>query len=190
LQVVLKNGVQFPYAPLKNKQKNRRNKGCGRIKLKLERIENRKKEIGSKHRRKLKKYSENFNRMFYFFYSLNRKDLIDFCGTPTIIHFDINGPDCKECFRLYEDGFYKGGKPIVSRHPNILKSVLIGKKGWGLWCNEWSSGIVEWSFTKEEILNEFKIRNIEIPDSFLREFENLIEKKKKIRNELYLKSLN
>lgn len=120
--------------------------------------------------------------MFIFFFLLNKRGLIDFCGTSTIIHFDINGLDCKECFRLHEDGFYKGGKPIITRHPNILKSVLIGKKGWGLWVDQWSEGIVDWSFTKDEILNEFSIRGIEIPDSFLKEFNNLIDKKKNIRN--------
>lgn len=33
-------------------------------------------------------------------------------------------PDCKEGFRLYEDGFFKN-KVIYSRHPNILKSVIM-----------------------------------------------------------------
>jgi hypothetical protein len=128
--------------------------------------------------------------MFFFFFSLNRTRLIDFCGSPTVIIYDKDGPDCKEGFRLYEDGFYRGGKPIVSRHPNILKSVLISKKGWGLWVKEWTDGIVEWSFTEEEIFNEFKKRNINIPDPFLIEFRNLLHKKKTKRNEEYLKKLN
>lgn len=123
--------------------------------------------------------------MFSFFLKVNRTGLIEFCGTPTEVYFDINGYSCKECFRLYEDGFYKNGKPIITKHPNILKSVLIGKKGWGLWVKEWVNGIVDWSFTKEEILKEFEIRGIEIPDSFLKEFDNLIEKSKIIRNNNY-----
>jgi hypothetical protein len=127
--------------------------------------------------------------MFTFFFLVNRSGLIDFCGTPTIIYFDKFGLDCRECFRLHEDGFYKGGKPIITKHPNILKSVLIGKKGLGLWFDQWSDGIVDWSFTKEEILNEFDKKGVEIPDSFLTEFENLIEKKKKIRNINYMNSL-
>lgn len=110
-------------------------------------------------------------------------------GASTIVYFDKNGLDCRECFRLHEDGFYKGGKPIITKHPNILKSVLIGKKGLGLWFDQWSDGIVDWSFTKEEILNEFDKKGVEIPDSFLTEFENLIEKKNKIRNINYLNSL-
>lgn len=128
--------------------------------------------------------------MFFFFFSLNRTGLIDFCGTPVNIIYDKDGPDCKEGFRLYEDGFYKNGKPITSRHPNILKSVIIGKRGWGLWVKEWTDGIVEWSFTEEEILNEFKKRNIKIPEPFLIEFYNLLHKKKTKRNEEYLKKLN
>ena len=77
------------------------------------------------------------------------------------IFYDKDGKDCKECFRLYEDWFYKD-KDIITRHPNILKSVLIGKKGWGLWLQEYSSGIVECSFTKEEILNGKTKEGIEI----------------------------
>lgn len=128
--------------------------------------------------------------MFKFFYLVNRSGIIDFCGTTTNqIVFDLNGLDCRECFRLHEDGFYKGGKPIITKHPNILKSVLIGKKGLGLWFDQWSDGIVDWSFTKEEILDEFEKRGVEIPESFLIEFDNLIEKKKIKRNINYFNSL-
>ncbi len=119
--------------------------------------------------------------MFLFFFSSNRRGVITFCGTHTDVIFDPNGPDCKECFRLFEDGFYKN-KPITSRHPNIVKSVLIGKKGWGLWVQEWTDGIVDWTFTKEEILGNFENNKIEIPDSFLKEFENVLDKKKRKRN--------
>lgn len=82
------------------------------------------------------------------------------------------------------------GKPIISKHPNILKSVLIGKKGWGLWVNEWSDGIVEWSFTIDDILNEFKDKNITIPESLLKDLYNTIERKKRIRNLKYLEEIN
>ena len=50
--------------------------------------------------------------------------------------------------------------------------------------DQWSDGIVDWSFTLEEILNEFKIRNIEIPEPLLLDFENRIHKKKMKRNDL------
>ena len=158
---------------------------CTHVQNKLDKIERRKKKIGSRHQRKLNKFSNKYNTMFWFFYQINYKGIIDFCGSDIKIIFDVYGPSCKETFRLHEDGHYKN-KPIITRHPNILRSVLIGKKGWGLWCNEYSDGIVEWSFTKEEILNEFKIRDIEIPEPFLLEFEKLLHKKKIIRNDNYL----
>lgn len=127
--------------------------------------------------------------MFTFFFRVNRSGIITFCGSIIEVEFDPNGVSGKECFRLYEDGFYKNGKPIVTRHPNIVKSVLIGKKGWGLWLDQWTDGICEWSFTKEEMLGEFENVNIEIPESFLRDFNNTLEKKKRIRNLKYLEEL-
>jgi hypothetical protein len=82
----------------------------------------------------------------------------------------------KESFRMFDDGQFKNKIP-VSKHPNILKCVIIGKKSWGLWVKEWSDGISEGTFTVNEILNEFTLRGIKIPDSFLKDFYNVIEKK-------------
>ena len=62
----------------------------------------------------------------------------------------------------------------------------MGKKSWGLWSNTWAEGIVDWSFTKEEILNEFSSKNITIPNSLLIDFENKILKLKVKRNEEFL----
>lgn len=67
--------------------------------------------------------------------------------------------------------------------------VMTGKRSWGLFLNEWSDGIVDCSFTEEEILNEFKSRGIEIPHSLLIDFYNRIDKKKKIRDEKYLSEI-
>lgn len=58
-----------------------------------------------------------------------------------------------------------------------------------MWKDQWIDGIVDWSFTKEDILNEFTKRNIEIPDSLMSDFENTLLKKKKIRNLNYLNSI-
>lgn len=126
--------------------------------------------------------------MFIFFLMVNRKEIITFCGSNIEVDFDPNGKSSKECFRLYEDGYYKD-KKIVTRHPNILKSVIVGKKGWGLWLNQWVDGIVDWCFTKEEIFNEFKSNNVEIPDSFVKDFENRLEKLKQKRNNNYIYQL-
>jgi len=146
--------------------------------------------IGTKHQRKLKKFSDSFNEKFNFFLKCRKSNLIDFCGEKIEVVFDINSPCAKECFRLFEDGYYSKGKNILkSKHPNILKNVIEGKKGWGLWLNEWSLGISECNFTKEEILNIFKIKNITIPESFLIDFENRILKYKIKRNENELKRI-
>jgi len=156
------------------------------IKLKLERIENRKLEIGSKHRRKLNKHSDRFNKIFNFFLITNRRKLLNFCGSKVEVFLDIKGPDSREGFRLYDDGFYKN-KLITSRHPNILKCIIVSKKAWGLWVQEWTDGIVECSFTKEEILSQFD--GIEIPESFINDFNNVIEQKKIKRNKKYLEEI-
>lgn len=100
------------------------------------------------------------------------------------MEYDPNGVDGKEGFRLFEDGFFKN-KVIKTRHPNILKSVIIAKKGWGLWLNEWTNGITDWSFTKDEIFVEFEKNNILIPEPFLLDFNNVLERERQIRNLKY-----
>ena len=131
--------------------------------------------------------------MFTFFLLINRTGLVTFCGSNVEdrnkIVFDPNGDEAKYCFRKFENGQYKEGVPIITRHPNILRSVLTGKRGWGLWRDQWTDGIVDWTFTKEEILNEFFERKIEIPESLMKEFEDFIERKKRIRNEKYFEFL-
>lgn len=112
--------------------------------------------------------------MFKFFFQVNRKKIITFCGVEVIVEFDINGPDGKLCFRNFEDGKYSKCDSIKTKHPNIVKSVIIGKKGWGLWRKEWSEGISEGLFRKQEILDEFK--SIEIPNSFLKELDDFVYK--------------
>lgn len=56
-----------------------------------------------------------------------------------------------------------------------MRSVIISKKSWGLWVNEWTDGIIEGSFTKHEILNEFD--GITIPENLLKEFNNRMRQK-------------
>lgn len=155
---------------------------------KIEKINKRKEKIGSRKTRKLKKYSDNFNIMFSFFLNSYRKNILSFCGTSVCVDFDINSDEAKYCFRKFENGQFKQ-KELISRHSNIFKAVIIGKKSWGLWKDQWTDGIVDWTFTRDEILNEFIKNNIKIPQSLLLEFDNLLEKKKMLRNEKYLKSL-
>jgi len=93
------------------------------------------------------------------------------------IIFDVNGIDGRMCFRKYDNGDYKNS-PIITRHPNIVFSVIKGKKSWGLWKNEWVSGIVEWSFTVDDIMHIFSDKNIEMPESLWKDFNNTLNKEK------------
>lgn len=98
--------------------------------------------------------------------------------------FDIDGPSGKEGFRLFEDGHFSR-REITSSQPRVLECVIRGKKSWGLWVKEWTDGINEWLFTREEILSQFEKRGIEIPEPLLKDFDNVLEKKKRKRNEEY-----
>jgi len=126
--------------------------------------------------------------MFDFYLKVYRSGLIIFCGVGVEVDSDINGSDGKFGFREYDNGRFKFKTPIT-RHPNILRGVITGKKGWGLWVEQWSQGIVDWSFTKEEILKEFTDRDIEIPEPLMKEWDKLIERKKKKRNSDYFDEL-
>lgn len=141
--------------------------------------------VGSRNDRKLKKYSDKFNKMFEFYLKVYRSGIITFTGSKFKIDEDKNGSDAKFAFREYDNGRFKFMNP-KSRHPNILNGVISGKKGWGLWVKTWTEGIVDWTFTKEEILKEFEDHNIEIPEPLMKEWDKLIIKMKNIRNENYL----
>ena len=133
--------------------------------------------VGSRNDRKLKKYSDKFNKMFDFYLKIQRSGLITFCGSNFVVDHDQNGSDAKFAFREYDNGRFKFINP-KSRHPNILKAVITGKKGWGLWVNEWTDGITECSFTKYEILKQFEDKGIVIPECLKKEFEDRLWKKR------------
>jgi hypothetical protein len=102
------------------------------------------------------------------------------------VDFDINSHEGKETFRRYDNGQFKDkstGAPLnpITRHPNIVKGVITGKKSWGLHVKMWSEGIGEWCFTKDEIVQTFTDKGIKIPDSLLKDFENHIIKQKQKR---------
>jgi hypothetical protein len=134
--------------------------------------------MGNRLDRKLSKYSDNFNEIFNFFLSSYRKGILTFCGSIVNVEFDINESEGKNTFRKFDNGQYSGGKPIVTRHPNIVKAVIVGKKAWGLWCSQWSEGIAEGTFTKIEILEEFESKGIKIPTSLMKDFEDRVWKKR------------
>lgn len=150
---------------------------------KLKRIEQKKKNVGSRKHRRLKKYSKNFNEMFTFFLRSYRSGVLDFSGSIVEVEFEQDGDEGKFCFRKTENGEIKRNEVIKTRHPNIVFAVVTGKRSWGLWVDQWSDGIVDWTFTEEEILGEFRKRGIQIPEPLLKDFRNRVNKKKRIRNQ-------
>lgn len=142
-------------------------------------IKQKTKEMGTRHNRKLKKYSDNFNLMFEFFLKSYRSGLLTFSGSYIDVKNSCDQPNSKETFRLYEDGFFKNKSTIYTSQPNIVYAVLNGKKSWGLWLQNWTDGIAECNFTKEEILDQFN--DIKIPESLLKNFDDILLQKKFIR---------
>jgi len=122
--------------------------------------------------------------MFSFFLKSYRHKILDFCGSEVITIFDKTQRDGKFCFKSFDNGVYSKdqiSKGIKTKHPNVLKGVIVGKKGWGLWKNEWSDGISEGLFTKREIIDQFTECGIKIPESLMLDFDNTILKKIKRR---------
>lgn len=143
---------------------------------KQERIELRKKEIGGDRReRKREVHTDKFNKMFKFFFLIIRKGICDFCGSDVgkDYHFiqEVNGVSAKTAFKISDTGTVEN-YTIKTRHPNILKVVIKGKRGWGLWKTQFAMGVADNTFTKKEILDYFSELKIDIPKPYLIEFEN------------------
>ena len=134
----------------------------------------------TREEKRRKNYSESFNEIFSFFLKSYRCGILDFCGSEVLTQYDKQGQESKFCFKSFDNGVYSKEQiyqGIKTKHPNILKGVIIGKKSWGLWKNEWSDGISEGLFTKKEIIDQFIENGIKIPDSLMLDFENTIYKK-------------
>ena len=131
------------------------------------------------------KYSDNYNEMFNFFLNSYRRGILDFCGSDVKVKHSYDGEDGKFAFRMFDNGQFKN-KELTSIHPNILRGVIIGKKGWGLWKSEFADGIANCDFTKEEIISEFENKGIKIPDVFMKELDNEIWRFKLLKYENYL----
>lgn len=150
----------------------------------------RKKEIGTKHLRKLKRYSDKFNEIFNFFLNSYRKKILTFCGSEVRVLFDKESPESKEIYRLYENGNYQQNKPMFSRQNNVLEAVIIAKKSWGLHVSEWTDGINEWCLTPEEVIQQFTDVGITIPEPLLKDFYNTIERKRQKRLQKLCETMN
>jgi hypothetical protein len=55
--------------------------------------------------------------------------------------------------------------------------------------DQWTDGITDWLFTQDELLGQFQEKGIVIPESFLKDFENTLERKKLKRNIRYFEEL-
>lgn len=144
----------------------------------------------NRHGRKLEKYSDGFNENFRFFFLLSRRGLIEFCGEKIVVlPSNDRKLTAKHCFRLFEDGRYGREKVVECCQPNVMRHVLMGKKGWGLWTREFSLGIADCDFRKDEIMEEFHEMKIQVPKCFMDEFENRIWKCKLMRYERTLREL-
>lgn len=171
--------IRFPSGPLKFEH----HETAGRT-ITNELREERKKLIGSRLDRKLKKYSPSFNEIFNFFLKSYRKGLLTFCGSDLNaeykITFDVNGKEGKFIVRSYENGNFSNMSSIVdipTRHPNIVKGVITGKKSWGLHVNMWIEGVVEGTLSIQEIIEHFENHGIIIPESFVKDFRNRVYSK-------------
>jgi hypothetical protein len=126
-------------------------------------------------------YSENFEVIFIFFLLSYRYKILDFSGVDVKTKMDISKENSKLCFKIFENGDYSKEEiystGIPTRHPNILKGIIIGKKSWGLHVKMWSEGISEGLFTIHEILKQFEEVNIKIPEPFILDLKNNIRKK-------------
>jgi len=131
----------------------------------------------TRQEKRRRKHSDEFNKIFTFFLQSYRHKILDFSGVEVRTIMNINDEDGKVCFKKFDNGEYKGIEFMSTRHPNILKGVIIGKKSWGLHVKMWSEGISEGLFTINEILEQFKDENIKIPNSFLLDFNNQIIKR-------------
>lgn len=112
--------------------------------------------------------------MFDFYLKIYRSGLITFCGVDVKVNFDVNGSDGKFGFREYDNGRFKNMIPI-SKHSNILRGVIFGKKGWGLLVKNWSEGIGSGLFTKFEFFEMLNEYGIGLPDSIVSETNFLLD---------------
>lgn len=132
--------------------------------------------LSRRERRILNNFEWKYKEMFIFFIKSSYYNILDFSGTylPNII-FDINGDSSIISYVKYNNGEYDNNT-IITKHPNLTRLFILGKKSWGLWMNEWSKGISEGLFTRKEILEQFDKKNIKIPKKLIQDFENTIKK--------------
>jgi hypothetical protein len=118
-----------------------------------------------------------------FLISFYRKGLLTFCGSDLsniTIGFHPEADDARLNFRKFDNGQYAVNDichELYSRHPNIIRGVIIGKKSWGLHLNMWIDGVVEGTFRIQDFIDDFNQHGIKVPDSLLQDFKNRVYKK-------------
>ncbi|NBO22909.1 hypothetical protein EBU94_06195, partial [bacterium] len=110
-----------------------------------------------------------------FFYANVYRNLSDFSGDIISFEYDEKSKDALALFMDYENGLLKGENVIKTKHPNILRSLVLGKKAWGLQANEWIDGIAQCLFLRSETIQSV---GFNIPKSFTQDFENRLYKKR------------
>lgn len=108
-----------------------------------------------------------------------RTGILDFCGTE----IRTRSNNTHKCVRLsvisFDNGEYSKDEVhegIQTRHSNLLRCYIIGKKSWGLWLNQWAEGVSEWLFTKDEIFKQFEDNGITVPKCLMLDFDNRVRK--------------
>jgi methionine synthase II (cobalamin-independent) len=118
--------------------------------------------------------------MFSFFLKSYRSGLLIFCGCDLNLDYRFKQGtgsfSGKEAFKRFDNGEFKSNDifEVITRHPNITRAVITAKKSWGLHVNLWSDGVVEGTFRKQEIVEDFESRGIKIPEPFYKDLENRI----------------
>lgn len=125
--------------------------------------------------------AERFTQYYDFFKKSYNTGIIDFTGTlPIKIIYSPLADSARRCFLRFNNGEYP--KEVILEtgiqcsEPEELASVIMGKKGWGLWLKEWGSGIGEFLFEESEILDQFYTNDIQIPEKLLTDFRNFWNK--------------
>ncbi len=143
-------------------------------------------ELTRSERRRLRHVAdEKFLKIFRFFYKSYKYSIVNFTGSKDIkTTLNRNAHNAKLCFITFNNGEYSHKEMFITgiptKQPLLLKAAIMGKKGWGLWMQEWTDGVAEWNFTEEEILKQFSILDIIIPEVLYLDFKNTWRKKRNI----------
>ena len=99
----------------------------------------------------MRKYSENFERDYAFYYK--NKDVFTFCGTLNPKHIaieDAHGKSATEAFFLIDST----GKNYPTKEPKLLNELLLCKASVNFHIKQWAEGRAEGTMPKYELFGE------------------------------------